>query len=715
MPRGFLNHADLGTEPGRRASHATQAPGPETDRAESAPPRLPVADHDRHDAILEAVTFAAQAFLADPAWEQRMPHVLERLGAAADASRVYVFESRPAPDGELRHYQRAEWAAPSIRPLIDEDWLQGFAFSDMQQERWERLLSDGEVIHGRRRDFPEHEQVDLIEQGILAIACVPVFVGTEWWGFIGFDECRTERDWSPAEIEALVGAAAILGAAISRQRTEAQYRALVESLPAVTYVEHPRPGGDEIVYVSPQIEQLLGFTPEEWLADADLWVRLLHPDDRDRVLAAEQHSADTGEPFREEFRYLLTSGREVWVRNEAVPVRDDSGRVISWQGVVLDISEQRAADERVRKAEERFRMLVEQLPAVTYVWAESAPGVGDFATTYISPQVESLLGWPPEEWIGDENDLWIETIHGDDRERVLAENARTDASGEPFVLEYRKLVPDGRVIWVHEEAQLVRGGPNVPREWQGVMFDITDIKTAEEELQRTVDLLQSTDDERRDLLARVVRAQEEERQRIAADIHDDSIQKMTAVGLRLEALRSLDIGEEGGGLLDRLGESVELAIRRLRRLMFELRPPALDREGLEAALRQYLHELATETNLVVRIDVHLDHEPPDEIRAIAYRIALEALANVRKHARADEVRVEVGSEDGGVRVRIVDDGVGFDPASLGHRPGHIGLSAIRERAELAGGTCLVASEPGNGTTVEFWLPDDRPTDDGETT
>lgn len=641
-----------------------------------------------------------------------MPEVLERLGVATDASRVYVFEARPKTGGELRHYQRAEWTAPSIRPLIDEGWLQGFTFADLQQARWEDVLSAGDVIHGRRGDFPEAEQRDLVEQGILAIACVPVFAGPEWWGYIGFDECRTERDWNPAEIDALVAAAAILGAAIVRERTQAQYRALVESLPAVTYVEHPRPGGDEIVYVSPQIEDLLGFTPDEWLAESGTWPRLLHPQDRDRVLAAEERAVRTGEPFREEFRYVLDTGSEVWVRNEAVPVRDSTGRVISWQGLVLDITEQRTAEERVRKAEERFRALVEQLPAVTYVWAESAPGANDFATTYVSPQIETVLGWPPEQWVNDPDDLWIETIHDDDRERVLAENERTDATGEPFALEYRKHTRDGRVIWVHEEAQQVRGGPGVAREWQGVLFDITELKTTQEELQRTIDVLQNTDDERRSLLARVVHAQEQERQRIAADIHDDSIQKMTAVGLRLEALRALDLGKEGTTLLERLGESVELAIRRLRRLTFELRPPALDREGLEAALRQYLHELAIETDLVVRIDAHLDSEPSDEVRAITYRISQEALANVRKHAHATQIRVEIGSDNKGIHVRIVDDGVGFDSQQVTPRPGHLGLTSIRERAELAGGTCRVTSEPGNGTTVDFWLPVERPRDAG---
>ena len=139
--------------------------------------------------------------------------------------------------------------------------------------------------------------------------------------------------------------------------------------------------------------------------------------------------------------------------------------------------------------------------------------------------------------------------------------------------------------------------------------------------------------------------------------------------------------------------------------MFELRPASLDREGLAAALREYLTEAAEEGGFSWEVDDGLSRTPPADIRAVIYRIAQEALANVRKHARASHVSVTLRESEEGISTRVADDGVGFDlersESGAGH---HLGLASMRERAEMAGGTLFVQSEPAGGTAVEFWLP-----------
>jgi PAS domain S-box-containing protein len=153
-----------------------------------------------------------------------------------------------------------------------------------------------------------------------------------------------------------------------RQRTEealreaeARYRALVEQMPAVTYIEALDAGEREtnLVYASPQIEDLFGYSAEEWMSDPDLFVRLLHPDDRDRVLAADDLTERTGEPFREEYRQFTRDGRVLWVRDEAVLVRDEEGSPLYWQGIIMDVSEQKRVEEALRTQNEYLESLHE--------------------------------------------------------------------------------------------------------------------------------------------------------------------------------------------------------------------------------------------------------------------------------------------------------------------------------------------------------------------
>jgi PAS domain S-box-containing protein len=176
----------------------------------------------QRDAILETVAYAADRFLRMPDWEREIPAILARLGEATGVSRVYIFENHRGPDGELLTGQRYEWVAPDATPQIDNPDLQNFSFARAGFTRWIEAMSQGRSIYGLVRTFPESEQEVLAAQDILSIAVVPVFVGREWWGFIGFDECRFERVWTPAEIDTLQMAANMLGAAIYRSRVHHQ-------------------------------------------------------------------------------------------------------------------------------------------------------------------------------------------------------------------------------------------------------------------------------------------------------------------------------------------------------------------------------------------------------------------------------------------------------------------------------------------------------------
>jgi len=355
--------------------------------------------------------------------------------------------------------------------------------------------------------------------------------------------------------------------------------------------------------------------------------------------------------------------------------------------------------KRVLEEKGAFQRLVEGVPSMVYVDA-----VDDLSTAlYMSPQSVGILGFTPDEWVADPA-LWVNQIHPEDRDWVVDENIRSNATGDDFRAEYRMLAKDGHEVWIRDEAIVVYDNEDRPLFWRGVMMDITEIKRAEAKLKRSLDMLRGAMAERRMLLGRLEQTREQERRRIAADIHDDSIQVMASVGLQLQTFYD-QVPEERRAHLRELGDTVNEAIDRLRRLVFELRPPALDADGLVAALREYLERISGEAGFEYGIDDFLEEEPPGEARTTLYRIAQEAITNVRKHAEATRVSILLETKGSGVLVRIADDGKGFSVEDADQpEPGHLGLVAMRERAELAGGWCNVESTPGEGTSVEFWLP-----------
>jgi signal transduction histidine kinase len=208
--------------------------------------------------------------------------------------------------------------------------------------------------------------------------------------------------------------------------------------------------------------------------------------------------------------------------------------------------------------------------------------------------------------------------------------------------------------------------------------------------------------EQGELLGDLILTQERERARIAAGVHDDSLQVITAATLRLQHLRRRLSDPGDLAILDRLEQSLVQAADRLRRLIFDFRPPKLEDEGLAPAACDLLDGLAEDHGLQISVEDRLTAEPALPTRLLLFRMLQEAVANVGQHADADRCTVILGEQDGGYLVRVVDDGVGAE--SLHTDPGHLGLLLMRERAALAGGWFRISSEPGAGTTVTFWVP-----------
>ncbi|MEP7059900.1 MAG: PAS domain-containing protein [Actinomycetota bacterium] len=268
--------------------------------------------------------------------------------------------------------------------------------------------------------------------------------------------------------------------------SEARFRALVERVPAVVYIDSNEPVPSAI-YVSPEITTLFGFEPQEWTRDPDLWLQSIHPEDRADVMGSWAASVDSGCDFHREYRSIHRDGHVLWVRDGATLIRDEDGAGLFWQGVIQDITDRKDVEESLRESESRYRTLIEQAPAIVY---EMGPD-DERRTLFVSPHVEDILGYSRQEWL-DQPDIWIELLHPEDRERELEAHDRHTQTGEPWVRTYRLIAADGRTVWVRDQAVLVREPhrPNSSGTWHGVMLDITAQKSTEEDLHLANELLE---------------------------------------------------------------------------------------------------------------------------------------------------------------------------------------------------------------------------------
>ncbi|HXF56282.1 MAG TPA: PAS domain-containing protein [Actinomycetota bacterium] len=269
----------------------------------------------------------------------------------------------------------------------------------------------------------------------------------------------------------------------------------------------------------------------------------------------------------------------------------------------------------------RLLTLVDALDVI--VWEADAR---TWSFVFVSKRAEDILGYPLAQWLS-EPDFWVSHLDPEDRDQAVALCQAATREGRDHALEYRMVAADGRRVWIHELVRVERDPAGEPSRLYGVMLDITDRKRAEEALRETYDRLRKADDQRRQLLIRLVEAQEEERRRVAVDIHDDTLQTLAAVAMRLGTLRRGLRDPEQESALARLEQTVQLAMARLRHLLFDLRPPPLDRGDLAGALAEHLARLREDAGVDGELEDRLGRALPPEVLVTAYRIAREALAN----------------------------------------------------------------------------------------
>jgi len=428
----------------------------------------------------------------------------------------------------------------------------------------------------------------------------------------------------------------------------------------------------EMLYVSPQVERLTGEPPERWMG-SDGYARwsssMVNPTQPDW-----ERLGRAGRPWQNEYQWRRPDGE---LRTFRSITRIVAPNVV--QSLVMDATEEAAREQALQVEQQRYRTLVEQMPAVTL--RASADGVLEYA----SPQVQEQFGLSPAEFLAAANaPNWLDEIHPDDRERVAGFYSAERQTGSLSEIEMRiRGADDGYRTVLVRRAKL--DDPEVGAYFHSVLVDVTDLRAAEARS--------------RQALAALVRASEEEQARLAVELHDDTVQVLTAVLLQLHRV------QRDSPVISEAATMLEGAIERTRRLMFELRPEVLEREGVGAALARVTRDgpwSSAEINLAIP-------RQSDTVEALCYRTLRELVINARKHSNANSLRITGREVDGRLQLSVEDDGEGFEPLEAltdDDSELHIGLRTVVERVRMAGGEVEVTSSPGSGTRVEVMLPAD---------
>ncbi|HEX7138593.1 MAG TPA: PAS domain-containing protein [Vicinamibacterales bacterium] len=453
-----------------------------------------------------------------------------------------------------------------------------------------------------------------------------------------------------------------------------------------------------VVYSS-RWKQMLGYADEEVEPHVRAWERLLHADDLPRAQQVNETVMRGGGNYEMEVRLRHKAGHYVDVLSRGYPVRrTPDGPVVRIVGTHLDLTDRKRAEAALRESEERL----------TLAFAGAQEGVWDWnletnAVVY-SPRWTQMLGYGADE-IEPHVSAWERLVHPEDRSKADQANERVARGEATYEAEFRLRHKDGHYVHVLSRGFPLRqepGGPVV--RIVGTHFDLTARKRAEAERTRT------------ELLASLVFAQEDERRRIAREMHDQFGEQLTALTHRINALKTASAAHPDlHGHVEALAALAQRLDRDVDQLVWELRPTALDDLGLRAALANYVQDWSARVG--IRAEFHtsglLDDRLSPDVETSLYRIAQEALTNVARHSRATRAEVILERRPDHVVLIVEDDGIGFDANDSGDSDragtagaraavrarGGFGLRGMHERAALVDASLEIESAPGGGTTI----------------
>ena len=466
-----------------------------------------------------------------------------------------------------------------------------------------------------------------------------------------------------------------------RKRAEMQSRVLIDALPQQIWSGPP---DGTLDYCNDRWRSYTGLGLEALRGEG--WQTMLHPDDRDRVLRAWHESVEKGTPYEQEERHRGADGSYRWFLARGVPLRDAEGRIVRWYGTNTDIEGRKRAEETLRLSEERYHLIVENQTEFIVKW------LPDGTRTFVNDNYCRTFGIAEADCLGTS---FYPLVDPEFREGIQRKVAALTPGKPEFTEEHRSLLPDGQ----HWQQWMTRGifdaGGNLI-ELLSAGRDITQLKRAEEEL--------------RQLSGSLLRSQDEERRRIAQDLHDSTGQDLVALATMLSQLDDSlpSVQRKARQLFSECKALAEKCIRDVRTLSYVLHPPVLDRAGLADAIRDYVDGFTRRSGIQVELDLlpHLRRMEQD-VELALFRVVQESLTNIQRHSGSRRAKIAIHrNSDLTLEISDFGKGVSTKQATGQEEPRFhvgVGIPSMQERVKLIGGRLEIAST-SHGTSVRVTIP-----------
>jgi PAS domain S-box-containing protein len=469
----------------------------------------------------------------------------------------------------------------------------------------------------------------------------------------------------------------------SSEQHRKETRALIDAIPQQIW---SGPADGSLDFCNERWRSYMGLTLEE--LEGQGWQSMLHPDDRERVLEAWRASVASGTPYEQEERHRGADGDYRWFLSRGVPVRDAEGRIVRWYGTNTDIEDRKRAEEELRRNTAYLEMGQKIAEIGTWTWNRSSGEI------FGSRELYDIFGIDPER-TRLSRETFLERIHPEDRSRYQQEIDTAVTQKREWEIEYRIALSDGSVKYIRGIGRTVLNESGDASELIGTAMDITKRKQAEEEVRR--------------LSGRILQSQDEERRRIARDLHDSTGQNLVALATMLGQLRGSIPPKERKlrRLLSECSASVDGCINEVRTLSYVLHPPALEQTGLVGAIRDYVRGFTKRSGIHVELELSPRvGRAARDVELALFRVVQESLTNIQRHSGSQHATIRI-DRNSNLTLEISDSSNGNSGSLPSHtsRPSFqfgVGIRSMQERVNLVGGR-LDIDATARGTTVRVTI------------